>query len=663
MKLGLVALGGCCCCLFVFFNLAVDLFDGPGTQVEPLNIELEPFFVQNKGQVGSSDVLYYAAGADSRVNFMKGQVFLEQIAAGARGSELAEVERDTIIVSVGDETAVPVAGDLLPSYSSYFFGSDRSGWHSKAGHARKIRYEDVYPGVDLEFSFTESGQLDSQYIFSPGALKYGGTGPVLSGSLRGEASAQASLIPMTLKFAGLASIGQWRTCVVDDAGSLYLAGDVGPDFPATAGAFDEEHGAGADVGVMKLDAAGKVVWATFMGGPKEDYAYVSAVSKKRELYVSGRASVGFPTTEGAFDETFNGGVSNAPIHDEVDAFVTRISADGSSLIYSTYLGGSGQDIGRAIHLHPSGEVVITDNTSSKDFPTTPGALLETAPVGAYNGYVTKLNADGSDLIFSTYLGTENARNEFVFGVAEDLRGNYWFEGSTTGRDWGRLAITPDALQPTHGGGKNECFVGKISGDGKRLVYLSWLGGSDREWIETEGMNDSEGNFYIAGQTLSPDFPTTKGAYQTEKRGFSDGFVVKIGVDGSLQRSTRFGGDSPGDENFWGPALDPQGNVYCAGLMRSQGLATAGAFQTREAGKGDGFLAVFDPNLSQLLYGSYLGGSELEAARFVAVAPDGSAAYLVGHSGSSDFPVIKSPWSPELSVEMTFVGKFRNSIGK
>lgn len=79
-------------------------------------------------------------------------------------------------------------------------------------------------------------------------------------------------------------------------------------------------------------------------------------------------------------------------------------------------------------------------------------------MGEYNGYITKLNPDGSDLIFSTYMGTENARNEFVFGVAEDLRGNYWFEGSTTGKDWGRLAITPDAFQPAHGGGKNECFV-------------------------------------------------------------------------------------------------------------------------------------------------------------------------------------------------------------
>lgn len=369
-RIGLVALSACC--LIGLLSLAV-IFLGEMTNLpDSLDIKLEPFFVQNKGQVEDQGIFHYAVGPGCRVSFMRGQVVLEHTTFGTREESLGH---ETTVIQVGDETSAPVAIDVLPSYSNYFLGSDHSDWHSRVGHARKIRYEDVRSGIVLEFSFTESGHLDSKYVFPADALKYSGSGLVFSALSPMESSAPASLIPMKLAFSGLASLGQWRTCVVDDAGNLYVAGDVGPDFPATSGAFDEKHSAGADVGVMKLDASGKMIWATFMGGPKEDYAYVSAVSKKGELYVSGRASEGFPTTQGAFDPTFNGGVAVPGIHDEVDAFVTRISADGSSLIYSTYLGGSGQDIGRAIHLHPSGELVIAANTSSKDFPTTPRGPL------------------------------------------------------------------------------------------------------------------------------------------------------------------------------------------------------------------------------------------------------------------------------------------------
>jgi len=454
----------------------------------------------------------------------------------------------------------------------------------------------------------------------------------------------------TLRYSSGFSIGQFRAAVVDSEGYLYLAGGAGFDFPATPGAYDTNSHGGGDVGVAKVNADGNLIWATYLGGPEEDYAYVCAVNDRGELYVSGRAGKGFPTTPGAFDETFNGGVDN-PVHDPADAFIAKLSSDGSRLIYSTYLGGSGQDIGRAIHLHPTGEVVIAATTESSDFPTTLGALLPENPGGRKHGYIAKLSADGSRLIFSTYLGTTNSSNEFIFSVAEDNRGDYWFAGSTSGTDWGSLSITPNAFQPERNGGPNEMFVGKLSLDGKKLVYLTWFGGSGAEWIETEGFNDAFGNFFITGVTTSPNFPTTRGAYQSKLKVDNGGFIARINADGSLGASTVF------DSAFWGPAMDAKGNIYCSGSTSAEGLATPDAFQTVHKGAGDAFLAVFDPTLSTLLYGSYLGGSEHEKGRFVATSPDGSAVYVVGHTSSTDFPLVNAPWNPELGAWRAFVAQF------
>jgi hypothetical protein len=266
--------------------------------------------------------------------------------------------------------------------------------------------------------------------------------------------------------------------------------------------------------------------------------------------------------------------------------------------------------------------------------------------------MAKLSSDGSRLVFSTYLGTTNSSNEFIFSVAEDNRGNYWFAGSTRGTDWGSLAITQDAFQPERGGGKVDMFVGKLSMDGRKLVYLTWFGGSGEEWIETEGFNDESGNFYIAGVITPGDFPTTPGAYQSKLKGSENGgFVARINVDGSLGACTVF------DTAFWGPAMDSRGNIYCTGTTIEDDLVTPNAFQTTHKGGGDAFLAIFDPTLSNLRYGSYLGGAKHDNGRFVAVSPDGGAAYIVGHTSSTDFPLVNNPWNPELGNWRSFVAKF------
>ena len=445
-----------------------------------------------------------------------------------------------------------------------------------------------------------------------------------------------------------------RTVCVDPAGNVYMCGGTrSRNWPTTAGS--RHAGGSSDVAIVKFSPSGKVVWSRLLGGPSEDYAYVSAVSETGELYVSGRAGKGFPTTEGAFDTAFNGGRGGGP-HSATDAFVAKLSADGK-LLYSTYIGGSGDENGRAIHLLPSGKLVVgSGNTTSGDLPTgrgtLPGPVLKPKRGGRKDSWVAVVSEDGSSLDFCTYFGPsdDDARrgDETVRALGADRDGNLWLGGtSATGTD---LTPTPDAFQKTRGAA-SDAFIAKISADGTKLLYFSWLGGNGPDEIETEGVSDPEGNFYVAGSTGSTDFPTTPGAFQSTmkdgrtdgRRRFAEGWVAKISHEGKLAFATLYGGTAPGPEAFFGPAVDRWGYVYCTGRFSSTDCpVTPDAFQRKRAGDKfvhDAVLAVFSPDGRRLVYGSYFGGSGVDMARHVGIRPDGTAVYIIGETASRDLPLV------------------------
>lgn len=444
-----------------------------------------------------------------------------------------------------------------------------------------------------------------------------------------------------------------RSVSVDPTGNVYMCGGTpSRDWPTTTGA---RHGGGSsDVAIVKFDSSGKLVWSTLIGGPSEDYAYVSAVSETGELFVSGRAGQGFPTTPGAFDRTFNGGRGGGP-HSPTDAFIVKFTSDGK-LVYSTYIGGDGDENGRAIHLLPSGELIVGGgNTTSNNLPTdrgtNPGPALKPRRGGSKDSWIAMLSADGATVDFCTYFGPNDDRqrrgDETIRALGVDAAGNIWIGGTTHGSD---MTPTPDAFQKTRGSPPpaGEAYVAKLSSDGKRLVYFSWLGGSANDEIETEGVSDAAGNFYVAGCTASEDFPTTPGAFQRRLKGGGagvwdgDGWVAKINNDGSLAFATLYGGTDVGNEGFFGPVVDPRGNVYCAGRFRSTDCPiTPNASQERKAGapgSQDAMLVVFSPDGRRLLYGSYFGGSDMDHGRHIGVHPDGGAVYIIGETRSQDVPL-------------------------
>lgn len=463
-------------------------------------------------------------------------------------------------------------------------------------------------------------------------------------------------LAQTLEFSSYWGTGgaNNRTVAVDHAGNIYISGGTSqPDWPTTFGAAHAGQGE-SDVTIAKFAPDGKLIWSRLLGGPSEDYAYVSAVGPKGALYVSGRAGTGFPTTPKAFDRTFNGGIGGGP-HKPTDAFVAKLSPEGQ-LVYSTYLGGNGDENGRAIHLLPSGRLIVAGgNTTSTNLPTdrgtVPGSVLKPRRGGSKDSWVAMLSADGSSLDFCTYFGPdddgERRGDETIRALGADRAGNIWIGGTTHGGD---MTPTPNAFQKTRGSPPpaGEAYVAKVSPDGKRLVYFSWLGGSGNDELETEGVSDDAGNFYVAGSTASRDFPTTANAFQRRLKGGGqgawdgDGWVAKINNDGRLAFSTLYGGTTVGSEGFFGPVVDPQGHVYCTGRFRSKDCPlTLNAFQQRKAGTPgtqDAVLVVFSPDGQRLLYGTFFGGSEADHGRHLGIHPDGRFVCIIGETGSKDLPL-------------------------
>jgi len=425
----------------------------------------------------------------------------------------------------------------------------------------------------------------------------------------------------------------------DASGNSYVAGTTLGSFPVTPGAYDTTYNGGQDdVFVAKFDTSGSLLWSTYLGGPTYETALGIAVDSAGNVYVTGQAGGAFPTTAGAYQTAYHGGT--------YDAFVTKLNASGSAIIYSTYLGGSADDYGGLnIAVDASGNAYIGGSTRSSDFPTTPGAFQTTKPgfEGVNSATVTKLNATGSALIYSTYLGGTNffVYSEGVYGIAVDGSGNAYVTGLTAATDFPTTAGAFQATSP--GGGPNQVFVTKLNPTGSGLIYSTYLGGSGGSIVSSGIAIDSSGDAYVTGATGSSNFPTTPGAAQTTFAGGSaDAFVSKLNATGSaLVFSTYLGGSGNDYAPSYGGGigLDASGNVYVTGYTTSTNFPTADAVQsTYGGGTSDAYAAKLNANGTALVYSTYLGGSGADTTSLGGIAVDGSGnAYVTGSTSSTDFP--------------------------
>ncbi|PYR77119.1 MAG: hypothetical protein DMF87_16810, partial [Acidobacteria bacterium] len=454
-------------------------------------------------------------------------------------------------------------------------------------------------------------------------------------------AAGAALVYSTYLGGGCDDNGQ--AVAVDAGGSAYVTGTTcSKDFPTTIGAFDTSV-RGQNAFVTKMNIAGTApVYSTYLGGDflsglHGDTGGQIAVDADGSAYVTGTTiSIDFPTTIGAFK-------TNRTAF--LDAFVTKLDATGSALVYSTYLGGSDQDYGNGIAVDAVGSAYVTGNTSSADFPTTLGAF---APYFYRPGaFVTKLDPAGAALVYSTYLGSDADAED----IAVDGGGNAYVTGSAG--DY--FPTTIGAFDPLSNGYR-DAFVTKLDAAGAALVYSTYLGGSDFDSASGIAI-DANGSAYVTGSTRSLDFPITVGAFDTAASTSGDAFVTKLDPAGAvLLYSTFLGGrESEGGTSI---AVDASGRAYVTGITHSDDFpTTAGAFDTTANGGDDVFLTKLDAAGAAVVYSTYLGGIRDDHALAIEIDASGSA-YVTGRTFSWNFPTtagaVDRIWSGGADVFVTKV---------
>ncbi|KAA6479396.1 SBBP repeat-containing protein [Bacillus cereus] len=527
----------------------------------------------------------------------------------------------------------------------YLQGNDPAKWTRNLSTYEKIVYRNLWSGIDLIFR-GKSGQLKYEFVVQPGANIQD-----ISLTYRGADG-------LSLDDEGNLQIKTPYGVLIDDRPISYQ--EINGNQVAVTSSFKMgeqkkgESGYGFEIGnsydsqyPLIIDPG--LVFSTYLGGNGlRDEGFDIAIDAKGHAYVTGVASTNFPTTLGAFDTSFNGGV--------IDAFVTKFKADGSGLIYSTYLGGSGADAGTGIAIDAKGHAYVIGETGSTNFPTSLGAFDTTYNGGLSDAFVTKLKVDGSGLVYSTYLGG-NGLDQGT-GIVIDAKDHAYVTGSTSSTNF---PTTPEAFDTTYNGGNLDVFVTKLKTDGSGLVYSTYLGGSGQD--TSGGISlDVKGHAYVSGFTLSPNFPTTPGAFDTSfNGGVVDAFVTKLKTDGSdLVYSTYLGGS--GSDFGSGIAVDAKGQAHVTGYTTSPNFpATPGAFDTSYNGRGDGFVTKLKADGSGLVYSTYLGGSENDLSNGIAIDYAGYV-YVTGFTLSPNFPTTPGAFDTSFNggpfTSDAFVTKFK-----
>ncbi|MGA7541144.1 MAG: SBBP repeat-containing protein [Steroidobacteraceae bacterium] len=634
---------------------------------------------------------------------------------------------------------------LLPerrvaSFSNYFIGDNPKRWSTHVPNFAAIEYENVYPGIDwviygnrrhvLEYDFVVRPHADPARVAlavtgaehlslnKEGELLIDVHGRILRqlppviyqvstsgirGRIKGSYTLTGGRVRVALgpydhrrtlyidpalaysTYLGGTCCDQGRAIAVDAEGDAYVTGQAGStDFPTVDPYQTNNPGGNAGAAfIAKFDPTGtRLLYSTYLGGSDGATIAGIAVDSAGSIYVAGgTASKDFPVVN-AYQSQFKGtGQSSG------QGFVTKFSPDGSTLDYSTYLGGSGANNGvSALAIDSAGDAYVAGSTNSTDFPTTAQAIQGSLR-GLNNVVVTELNPSGNGLVYSTYLGGSGYDSEDALAI--DASGDAYVAGSTNSSDFPLVHPFQSTNYESANGSTNPtAFVAKIAAGGTTLDYSSYLGGSG-SFDEALGIAvDSAGNACVTGATESTDFPTVN-PYQATNRdaeglGGTSAFVTKVNSTGTaLVYSTYLGGSGGGQgvegELGFAIAIDAAGDAYITGSTSSTDFPTVNAVQeTNDAaaiGSENAFVSELDPTGSKLLFSTYLGGSGSWGPALThppiplgdsasGIAIDGSGGiYVVGTTGSSDFPTLNAFQSTNKTVtqygadQQAFVAKF------
>ena len=546
----------------------------------------------------------------------------------------------TNLVFLGSRPDVEVSAEGETTHrANFILGDDPARWRTDIPTSSAIRFNGLYPGIDLKV-YGSGRQVEYDWVVAPGAD------------------------PAAIRFR----YERARRTHLDAEGNLVVdspAGEIAHKKPA---AYQETNGRKIPVACRyeRLDAdtygfrVGRydrrrplvidplvIIWSSYLGGSRDDIVMCMAVDAEGAAVVAGTTdSTDFPLAS-PIDSVLGG---------ENDIFVAGIAPAGDALRFSTFIGGLESDVPYDLAIDAAGNPVVGGLTLSRNFPVRNG--YDSSYNGGYReGFLLRLSSSGNALKFSTYLGGKES--DIIRRVAIDPSGAIVVAGSTTSTNFPVVKALKKAL-----GGRSDVFISKFSADGKSLVYSTYLGGINSDYIDVnEGgafgglAVDARGRIHVAGVTASSDFPVKNALYPV-KAGKSDGFLTILTPDGrALEASTFIGGRGWDYINCL--AVDPAGFIYLGGETSSTDFPTRAAFDPIHNGETDGVVLKLEPLAKKIVFSTYLGGKGWD--RVAGLALDGTGGVIVaGRTESPNFPV-KSALDGALGgMWDAFVAKFQPS---
>lgn len=665
-----------------------------------------PVFIQNCGQ-WKADALYYMGTQNTDVWCTRTGIVYDHRRVVRRIDDTQRREYhlagQVVRMEFAGVAKLPVARpyESVPTSFNYFYGADSSAWVHDAPAYRELWYRGVYKGIDVRL-YEDRGRPRYDLVVHPGgsvdsiALVFDGAehvrvtdhalhigikeGEVLQDGLYayqdigdsrrevacrfvlrkdgaigfepGEYDRSRPLVIDPLVYSAFigGTLGDEGYGIALDAnGNMYTVGStLSLNYPTTAGAYDTTKQQNNDIVVSKVNSAsGNLSYSTFIGGDNDDYGYSIAVDMEGRAAITGYTfSPNFPVTGQAWDASLNG---------DRDIIVASLSAGGNTLVGSTYLGGSSWDEGYAVAMDGSGNIYVTGMSTSTDFPT--ANAFDDSHNGAQDVIVAKLTANVSSLIYGTFLGGQSS--DYGNAIAVDNSGNIYIGGTTGSNDF---PVTNASFDNIFNGntGTTDGFVVKIAAQGNTLTYSAFLGGNDNDEIRSLAV-DGQNSVWVGGATSSPapSFPITNGAYDNTLNGI-DGFVAHINGAGSMLTACTYIGQINVDV-VAGLAVDAGQNVYLTGYTQSAAFPTTSNADdaSYNGGDRDAFFVKFSPSLNtgSLLYATYLGGSNYDEGKGIAVDGDGNA-HITGITKSNNFPVTNGAYSGTFGgMSDAFVTKF------
>lgn len=595
--------------------------------------ELPLTFEANHGQTDAR-VRYLSRGQGYSLFLTPSEAVLRVQRSAAKPGENSPRSTVVRMELVGANTEAASRGDVpLPGRVNYLLGDDPAKWQRNVPLYTRVAFPGVYPGIDLVY-YGNQGKLEYDFVVAPGV----DPSPIrlrFDGAERIEVDPGGDLVLHT----ELGEIRQQKPIVYQD-----LDGGRAPVEGRYVCLNDTEVGfqvAGYDP-TRELVIDPILVYSSYLGGADSDEAFGIAVDSARNAYVVGTAaSSDFPVTNSAFDTT------GAPFG---DVFVTKLDPTGTSILYSTFIGGGSSDVGRAVALDAAGGAYVTGYTASDNFPNV--NALQVSRRGLFDAFVAKLTPAGDNLDFSTFFGGDSF--EEGRGIAVDGTGSIYVSGMTTSNN---LPVTVGVVDEVYNSAE-DVFLFKMAPDGSAFNYVTYLGGQDRD--ENYGLTvDAAGAAYLAGFTYSTDFPTASAPF-AQNAGSADVFVTKVHPSGqSLVFSTYLGGRST--DLGYDIEVDDSGSVYVAGEAGSNNFPISpNAYDSTFGGLSDAFVAKFNPSGTAVVYSTFFGGNSFESGRSLGVDGNGNV-WMSGDTWSRDMPTRNPNQDTFAGFSDCFVVKF-NATG-